>query len=69
MGVGGFQRAVMQSKLAVRLVEVMVLYSVYRCEIRVSGPHWKNLVIRCLIVVMYFYGHLLVIMEIKIMIY
>ena len=55
----------MQSKLAVRLVEVMVLYSVYRCAIRVSLLHWQNLVIRCLIVVMYFYGHLLVIMEIK----
>ena len=66
---GGFQRAVMQSKLALKLVEVMVLYSVYSCEIRVSGSHWKNLVIRCLIVVMYFYGYLLVIMEIKIMIY
>ena len=67
IGVGILQRAVMGLKLAVRSEEVMVSYSVYGWAIKINGSHWQKMVMQCLRVVMYFYGHLLVIMEIKIM--
>ena len=67
IGVGLFQHVVMLLKLAMRPDRVMIQYSVYRLAIRVSSSHWQNLVMRCLRVVISFYGHLLVITEIKIM--
>ena len=64
---GGFQLEVIRFKLDVRLSVVVVTYLVHRLVRRARGSHLLYLVIRCLIVVMYFSGHLLVIIEIKMM--
>ena len=64
---GGFQSEFMQSKLDAISEEVVVVCLVYRRLRRSRVSYWQTLVIRCLIVVVYFYWHLLVLMEIKIM--